>query len=643
MTINKLELRAFGKFRDRSVDLQDGLNVLYAPNETGKSTLAGFIRYMLYGFPKNERSSASNPITTAQRFKPWQGGEVGGGMVVTVDGRRITVVREGAKSVRLYDTLTMTDIPMTREIGEELYGLALDTFESTAFFGQSALSHVSMDEMEDKLKNMVTGADENVSYEKARDALNKAKNKIAGRAGVLPTLRREVQDISLRIEQAQQEQAALLDMAQACEGLRIRLANAQKDGQTLHANMEKERVRIEKEFAVKKQQLQEQIEDGAAKRQQAQQRLGGMDRRRVDDLNGIAQRLLALRDVLGPIDPPLRPKKPIWLLILGMALMLAGVGLYVVLSLPWPIVAAAAGLIPIVLYVISAYRKKTEYEQSMLTYERERQRHTEAARLHQSLAQVFGDLPDYTAAISERYDDLATVAEQQTRIGQLEAEQAAMDVESYCRADAAYGALQYQKEQLHTLEQQLTVDLAQKKARFEERSRHAGAVDEWISMLNEKQARIAALEQELAAYELALTALDDAHLEMTHLYAPMLAERTAEFFSAMTGDTERRVAVDVGGKVRVEEAGVARNLHYYSVGTADAVYVALRLALIDMLYAKEKPTLVFDDSFANFDEGRAGEMLKLLGKLAKKTQVLYFTCRDPKLLLRGIDHHNITL
>lgn len=643
MRINKLELRAFGKFRDRSVELRDGLNVLYAPNETGKSTLAGFIRYMLYGFPKNERSSASNPITTAQRFKPWQGGEVGGSMVVTVDGRRVTVVREGAKAVRLYDTLTMTDIPMTREIGEELYGLTLDTFESTAFFGQSALSHVSMDELEDKLKNMVTGADENVSYEKARDALNKAKNKIAGRTGILQGLHREVRDISLRIEQAQQEQTALSDMAQACEGLRSRLTNAQKDGQALDESLEKERVRIEKEFAVQKRQLQEQLEDCAARQRQAQRRLGGMDRRRVDDLNNIAQRLLALRDVLGQIDPPPRPKKPVWLLILGMALMLAGVGLYFALPLPGPIVVAAAGLIPIVLYSVLAYRKKTEYEQSMRTYERELKRHMEAARLHQSLAQVFGEMPDYTAAISERYDDLATEAEQQARLGQLQTRLAAMDVEAYCRADAAYGALQYQKEQLRALEQQLNMDLAQKKARLEERSRHAGAVDEWISVRNEKQERIAALEQELAAYELALTALDDAHLEMTHLYAPMLAERTAEFFSATTGDAARRVAVDVGGKVRVEEAGMARNLHYYSVGTADAVYVSLRLALIDMLYAKEKPTLVFDDSFANFDEGRAGEMLKLLDKLAQKTQVLYFTCRDPKPLLRGIDHHNITL
>jgi uncharacterized protein YhaN len=185
--------------------------------------------------------------------------------------------------------------------------------------------------------------------------------------------------------------------------------------------------------------------------------------------------------------------------------------------------------------------------------------------------------------------------------------------------------------------------IAEKKAQWEERIRHAGSLDLLLSEYNEKQQRQTALEKELAAYQLALESLDGAHLEMTHLYAPMLAERTAAFFADMTGKTDRRIAVDVGGKVRVEEKDVARNLHFYSVGTADAVYIALRLALIDMLYVKEKPTLVFDDSFANFDEGRAGEMLELLAKLSEKTQVLYFTCRDPKPLLRNTNYYTVVI
>ena len=643
MKIEKLELKNFGKFRDASVELKDGLNVLYAPNETGKSTLAGFIRYMLYGFPKNERSSATNPITTAQRFKPWQGGDAAGSMVFSAGNRRVTVVRDGAKSVRAYDTVTTTDIPLTREIGEEMYGLSLDTFESTAFFGQSSLHRVSMEELEDKLKNMVTGADESVSYEKARQALHKAKNKIdSGRAGLLPQLRQEMSELSYRIEQARQEQADLNGLADECDRLTEQITAAQTQVQALQSAILRRQEQIDGEFMQNKQALLQQADAAALAEQQALERLGGLTRSDVDRLNLKAQRLVALRDVLGQIEEPTLRKKPIGWLILGIVLVMAGVSLGPAVSVyGWAV--AALGAVGIVVYAILAGRVKAANAESRGGYERAMVRHQEAADLHQSLAQVFGDQPDYTLTISGLYDDLATAAEQQLVARQWLDREAALDIEAFRRADDEYVSLCRQKEQAQEGEHGLALRLAEKKAQWEERVRHAGSLDLLMSEYNEKQQRQAALEQELAAYQLALESLDGAHLEMTHLYAPMLAERTASFFSDMTGKYDRRIAVDVGGKVRVEEKDVARNLHFYSVGTADAVYIALRLALIDMLYVKEKPTLVFDDSFANFDEGRAEEVLGLLAKLAEKTQVLYFTCRDPKPLLGRTNYHTIAI
>lgn len=642
MKIEKLELKNFGKFRDASVELGDGLNVLYAPNETGKSTLAGFIRYMLYGFPKNERSSATNPITTAQRFKPWQGGETAGSMVFSAGNRRVTVVRDGAKSVRAYDTVTTTDIPLTREIGEEMYGLSLDTFESTAFFGQSALHRVSMEELEDKLKNMVTGADESVSYEKARQALHKAKNKIdSGRAGALPELRKEITDLAYRIEQVRQEQTNLNGLTQECDRLTEQITAAQAEEQELNTAMIERQEQIDGEFAQSKEALLRQADAAMQAQQQALERLGGLTRSDVDRLNLKAQRLAALRDVLGHIQEPTLRKKPIWLLILGILLAVAGVAVGLAVSV-FGLLAVGLGAVAVVVYAVLAGRVKAANAESQGVYERAMVRHQEAADLHRSLAQVFGDQPDYTLAISGLYDDLVTAAEQQMLARQWQEREAAMDIEAFRRADAEYASLIRQREQAQEREHRLAILLAEKKAQWEERIRHAGSIDLLISEYNEKQQRQTALEKELAAYQLALESLDGAHLEMTHLYAPMLAERTAAFFADMTGKTDRRIAVDVGGKVRVEEKDVARNLHFYSVGTADAVYIALRLALIDMLYVKEKPTLVFDDSFANFDEGRAGEMLELLAKLSEKTQVLYFTCRDPKPLLGHTKYHTIS-
>ena len=48
MIINKVSA-TFGKLSGESLEFKDGLNVVCAPNESGKSTWCAFIRAMLYG------------------------------------------------------------------------------------------------------------------------------------------------------------------------------------------------------------------------------------------------------------------------------------------------------------------------------------------------------------------------------------------------------------------------------------------------------------------------------------------------------------------------------------------------------------------------------------------------------------------
>jgi len=63
-----------------------------------------------------------------------------------------------------------------------------------------------------------------------------------------------------------------------------------------------------------------------------------------------------------------------------------------------------------------------------------------------------------------------------------------------------------------------------------------------------------------------------------------------------------------------------------STGTADQLYLALRIAAIeDYLQRAGALPFVADDLFINFDDERAAAGFKLLSKLSKKTQVLFFT------------------
>lgn len=52
MKIEKLRVDGFGHFRNFELALKPGLNVLYGPNEAGKSTLLAFVRAVLFGFEK---------------------------------------------------------------------------------------------------------------------------------------------------------------------------------------------------------------------------------------------------------------------------------------------------------------------------------------------------------------------------------------------------------------------------------------------------------------------------------------------------------------------------------------------------------------------------------------------------------------
>ena len=48
--IRRAEIVSFGKLKNRVFECGEGIHIFEAPNESGKSTLAAFLKYVLYGF-----------------------------------------------------------------------------------------------------------------------------------------------------------------------------------------------------------------------------------------------------------------------------------------------------------------------------------------------------------------------------------------------------------------------------------------------------------------------------------------------------------------------------------------------------------------------------------------------------------------
>ena len=78
MRINALHA-SFGKLENESLTFHDGLNVIYAPNESGKSTWCAFIRAMLFGVDSAERARSGH-LPDKTKYSPWSGAPMEGSM-----------------------------------------------------------------------------------------------------------------------------------------------------------------------------------------------------------------------------------------------------------------------------------------------------------------------------------------------------------------------------------------------------------------------------------------------------------------------------------------------------------------------------------------------------------------------------------
>lgn len=69
MIIEELYLKNFGKFRDKRFRLHEGINLFYGENEAGKSTVAAFLRAMLFGMERQRGPAARSD--SFRTYEPW--------------------------------------------------------------------------------------------------------------------------------------------------------------------------------------------------------------------------------------------------------------------------------------------------------------------------------------------------------------------------------------------------------------------------------------------------------------------------------------------------------------------------------------------------------------------------------------------
>ncbi len=83
---------------------------------------------------------------------------------------------------------------------------------------------------------------------------------------------------------------------------------------------------------------------------------------------------------------------------------------------------------------------------------------------------------------------------------------------------------------------------------------------------------------------------------------------------------------------KMEKNGKDWDSKYFSAGYGDMIDICVRLALVDAMFAKEKPTIVLDDPFGNFDDKKLMKVKEALEAIAKDKQIIYTVCHSARKL-----------
>lgn len=229
----------FGRLEQHELHLHSGLNLICAPNESGKSTWGSFICAMLYGLSTRDRGLMADK----NRFAPWSGAAMQGRMDILSDGRALTLQRDtrraNAPMGNFSCTCTGTGTPVegitAQNAGEQLLGVPRDVWERSAFIGQNALAVSQSAELERRISSLITTGEEDASftesYERLKKQLNRRKH---NKTGQIPALERDIaqlhqslQELDALEQQARQAQEEVSALTQRVDGLRHQAAQQQ--------------------------------------------------------------------------------------------------------------------------------------------------------------------------------------------------------------------------------------------------------------------------------------------------------------------------------------------------------------------------------------------------------------------------------
>ena len=599
MRLLELHIDGFGKFHDRTISFNDGINIIYGKNEAGKSTLHTFIRGMLFGIERGRGRAAKNDLYT--KYEPWENsGTYEGWLRLEKDGTIYRIerrFRKENKSLKIINETKGLDEEATPAfVSSLLDGLTETMYNNTISIGQlkSATEDGMVTELKNYIANMNTTGNISLNITKATAFLRNQKRSLE--AGLIPEASREFTSLLAEIRNVEAE-----------------IAGPEYENQlAAYQNMRTQVKGLIDNTQTQKKDLDEKLANG----KKVLSDNGFTDRASVDAMSSDAERLYSEYNTLnGECNKKSRKVLSGLTAVLGVAGLGAAATLgYFNLTAYLPVCGAAATA-AVIFFIISLFilQKDKEYHRLF---------DNTSSELGALLARHLGDSAvseDAMNAFRARMGEFSKLCDMVTQ-SEAEIRKFLEDLSNLQTKQAGCSEM-IEKQQRTQWE-------------LEKKLEHLSNCKNKAKALKRTLAENDRIHDEIVAIDLAQETMADLSSSIRDSFGLYLNKEASQYITGITGGIYDSMSIDENLNVFLNTKTKLVPLENVSSGTMDQVYLALRLAAAKLLQGSGSGfPLIFDDSFTQYDDERLKTALEWLAS-AYGGQIIIFTChrREPQML-----------
>lgn len=593
MKVEEIKINAFGTLKNKEINLSDKINIIHGKNESGKSTLLTYIKTAFYGISRNKNGKE---ISDYDKYKPWSGEEFSGKIKYTLDnGEQFEIFRDfNKKNPKIYNA-KLEDVTnqfnIDKKEGSQFFfeqvGIDENIFTSTIMAEQLEvkLSEQRQNILIQKIANIAGTGNSNMSYNKAKDRLNK---KQLDEVGTERTQGKPINILKNKIKNIEQILGKLnlyKENKSIIEQNKIKLKNKIQE-QEQRKELIKQiselngKIIIETEKANYKRNIKEEKES------KIQELINEKNKLIQENKNNKTNNKLFIIIFLVLIS----------LLIANIVIIKNKFITYTTLIL--------VGAEIVIYYLAKAQKEK---------------RKKEVIKNNTDLINTKIELLEKEKEVIEE--------EIKTEENELKAEKE--------HIKNKYNIELYDIENSKNDLEQITNEINEGKIKLNtleiEEKGISSQLEELITLQEEHEnlsEQLKEIEQKNYEINLAKEFLEKAYEKMKINITPKFTENLSQTIKNITNDKYSKVNInDENGLIIEMQNGEYVSAEKLSIGTIDQLYLSLRMSMVEEI-SKEKMPIILDEAFAYYDDERLENILKYLIERFNNHQLIIFTCTN---------------